>query len=395
MAAERVLDALLISEGSGGHVIPALEVARHLAAQGSRVTLWYARRQQIAPLTEGLLRAAQAQHVRVEAILTNPTRGLSRRVRACATLWVRAHRHIARQRPDVVVAFGGWLSIPVIAAARQWGIACLLHEQNVELGLTNRLLARWVDRIAMSFESPSLGPQPSRAVVTGLPIRPGLDGIPRALAARRFELEGDRPTVLVLGGSQGAHAINELFVELTSLMSESERRTWQFVHLAGASDDRAVRAAYAGYRIRAHVAKFCPDMQAAYALADVVVARSGASTIAELAQCGRPAVLIPYPLAHGHQRANARLVESVGGGLRLEETEATPERLLWIVRQFLQTPGLRQRMGEQLRALARPDATARLAGTITALGISRRPRTARPASSGMLSVAQAHPLISG
>ena len=109
----------------------------------------------------------------------------------------------------------------------------------------------------------------------------------------------------------------------------------------------------------------------------------------------RPAVLIPYPLAHGHQGANARLVEAVGGGLRLEEREATPERLLWIVRQFLHAPALRQRMSRHVRSLARPDATARLAQTITALGISRRRPASGPVSSDMVSGLQAHPAISG
>ena len=358
------LKALLVAEGSGGHLIPALQVATALAKQGARIKVWYARRPATAALAEAVAREAASASVEIDPLPIEGPSTLWRRLWRCGQLWGRAEQCFTAFGPDVVVGFGGWVSAPVVLAARTRRIRCLVHEQNVDLGRANRWLARWVDRVAVSFGEPAVHPRGTAAVMTGLPVRDRIGRVSRAEGAARLGLRADRPTLLILGGSQGARALNRLMLEMAERCSPDERRRWQCIHLAGPADEATVRAAYADQQMTSWVGPFLVEMEAAYALADVVLARAGASTIAELARCGIPAILIPYPHAGAHQRANARLVETSGGGVMLEESEASPERILSAVRRLLDDERRRRMMGTQMRSLSRADATERLAGAI-------------------------------
>ncbi|MBI3011797.1 MAG: undecaprenyldiphospho-muramoylpentapeptide beta-N-acetylglucosaminyltransferase [Candidatus Omnitrophica bacterium] len=362
------MNVLLVAEGSGGHLIPALEVARTLARSGARIKVWYAERRQTAPLISALTQEARDGVVDLNPIPIDASTNLLRRLLQCGQLWRRARRCFDAFSPDVVVGFGGWISAPVVLAAARRRIGCLLHEQNVVMGRTNQWLAPWVDRVALSFRETHARLGKTPAVLTGLPIRPAIGRSSRAEAARRFGLRADRPTLLVLGGSQGARAINRLMVQIALLLSPEERGRWQILHLTGPSDEAAVNTAYAAAGVVSWVASFLGDMGAAYALADVVIARAGASTIAELARCGTPSILIPYPFAGGHQRANARLVEELGGGLMIEQSQASPERVLEVARRLLADQRLRTAMGSQVRLLQTPDAVEKLTGAIVELG---------------------------
>ena len=353
--------ALLVAEGSGGHLVPALLVAEALAKAGADVKLWYAHR---APMAE-LARALTQDRKGLEIVpMPVEARGrLVSRLRQGAALWRQAERCFETFTPEVVVGFGGWVSAPVLLAASRRRIRCLVHEQNVTLGRANRFLARRVDRVALSFRDTHAIPGRTPSLVTGMPVRQEIGASSRLLAAKRFGLSPERPTVVILGGSQGARAINRLMMETVGHLRADER-TWQFLHLTGSSDVEAIRQAYASAGLAAWVAPFLVDMEDAYAHADLVVARAGASTIAELARCGRPAVLIPYPHAHGHQRANAALVDAVGGGVVIEESAATPERLLGALRRLLGDRRLRDMMSGQMRRLDNPDALERLTEAI-------------------------------
>ena len=373
------MKVLLVAEGSGGHLIPALQVARTLAEYGVQSKVWYAQRSHLAPLAHALAEEMGGVRVDVNPIPVVSSQGLGR-LWQCGRLWRQAQRCLEAFAPDVVVGFGGWTSAPVLlaaylrrtlplagfggAAARRRWIGCVVHEQNVAMGRTNRLLACWADRVAVSFPETRDGWLGASAVLTGLPIRRGIGEPSRSTAARQLDMHPERPTVLVLGGSQGARAINRLMIQATPLLSSEERDAWQILHLTGLADEAAVREAYAAEGVTARVAPFLLEMGAAYALADVVIARAGASTIAELARCGTPAILIPYPHANGHQLANARVVEAIGGGLVMEEPEATAARLVGSVRRLLADRRLRILMGAQLRALDCADAAERLSRTI-------------------------------
>lgn len=362
--------AVLVTEGSGGHLIPALEVARELVRGGVQVQLWYVRRRQTAALADALIHAANAAPVDVHVVANRPATHVPARLWSGARLWWRSQWAWGARPPDVVVGFGGWVSVPVALAAKQRRIPLLVHEQNVQLGRANRWLTRWADCVAVSFEETATVCNGTPSVFTGLPTRETIGACSRQEAAERFGFDPGRPTLLVLGGSQGAAAINRLVMCALPDVSAAERACWQVIHLTGVAGEADVQAAYTAHGLRAVVAPWLDDMDAALAHADVVIARAGASTIAELSRCGVPSVLIPYPLADGHQRANARLVQTVGGGIVLEEAEATPKRLLDIVRRVLSDWGLHERLASRIRALAVPDATTRLAQAITDLAHS-------------------------
>ncbi|MBI4341428.1 MAG: undecaprenyldiphospho-muramoylpentapeptide beta-N-acetylglucosaminyltransferase [Candidatus Omnitrophica bacterium] len=372
MANVPLLKVLLVAEGSGGHLIPALQVAESLAAQGVATKLWYAQRWQTAALADALARGVREGSVDVDPIAVGPSGGALSRLWQCGQLWSRAQRCFDAFAPDVVVGFGGWVCAPVVLAACRRGIGCVVHEQNVVLGRANRWLARWADRVAVSFDETQPRLRRAGAVTTGMPVRPALGSTSRAEAARRFGLSAERPTLLILGGSQGSRVMNQMMMQLMPLIAPRERATWQFVHLTGAADVLAVQRAYQVARLAAWVAPFLTDMDAAYAQADLVLARAGASTVAELARCGLPSVLIPFPYAGGHQRANARVVEACGGGLVIEEAAAAPQRVLDEVRRLLSDAARRAAMSRCIRTLSRPDAAQRLTQEIMQLATTKR-----------------------
>lgn len=361
---------LVAAEGSGGHLIPALEVAHALAASNCSVTLLYAQRASTAALMDVLVRRAQTALIHLDPVaLVRPRRRLLRplaRAWQAGQVWRLARERMRTFRPDVLVGFGGWFCIPAAAAARQHGVAVLIHEQNVTLGRANRFLLqrRWIDQLLVSFEESLKENLGVPAAVTGLPIRPSIGQGDREAAVRRFGFDPRAFTVLVVGGSQGSRTLNRVVIDGLADLSEEERAGWQFIHLTGSEDESMVEQAYAAAHVRRWVAAHVEEMAEALCLADVVVARSGASTIAELAQCGTPAVLIPYPYASAHQRENARLVESIGAGLCLEESAATPERLFKALRQLRADRRLRRIMGLQMRTFAHPQATQWLAAMV-------------------------------
>lgn len=367
----QALRVLLVAEGTGGHLIPAVEVAAVLAAQQADVLLLYAGRPQTATLMQELMQETDPRRIqRVPVSVPRPPawcpRQAWRGVQAVRVWWI-VRRHLHGFRPNVVAGFGGWFCVPAILAARLRRLPVLVHEQNVRLGRANRFLRHHVDQMALSFDVTGRQLNGTRRLVTGLPIRQAIGRVSREEAARHFEMDPRAPTVVILGGSQGSRAINRLVCGMAEGLTGEERTSWRVLHLTGPDDHAAIRQRYAALGVQGLVLPHVAQMAAVYAMADVVVARAGASTIAELARCGTPAVLVPYPYANGHQRDNARLAESVGGAVWLEEGAATPDLLRLAVRRILQDARLRRRMADQIRTLARPDAAQRLADVILTL----------------------------
>jgi len=391
MANASPLKVLLVAEGSGGHLIPALQIANALAETGAHAKLWYAQRSQMAPLAAALTQASTNGHgsVEVSAIPIERARNVLDRLRQCTRLWSKSQHCFDTFTPDVVIGFGGWVSAPVVLAAclrradlggflrrdrqaKRRHIGCMLHEQNVVMGRTNRLLSRWVDRVAVSFRQTQSAIHGTPSVITGMPVREAIGQSSRTMQAERFGFNAARPTLLVLGGSQGARAINRLLVDIAGQLTKEEREQWQLLHVTGMADESRVKDAYAARGVRSWVASYLVEMDAAYAQADLVIARAGASTIAELARSGKPAILIPYPHAGGHQMANARIVESVGGGVVIEEREATADQLLRFIRLLLPEQQLCAEMGSQISQLAMPDAAYRVTRAIIELTADRK-----------------------
>ena len=227
-------------------------------------------------------------------------------------------RVVADFAPDAVVGMGGYLTFPAAWAAGRRGIPVLLHESNSVLGLANRASLPFARMLALGL--PAARPLRARASLTGTPVRQSLWNLPEASQARTaLGLDAGRPTILVFGGSQGARSLNQLVPEAL-LLAAKDGASFQVLHLPGAKEAKAVAQAYAGAPFKAVVLDYLHEMERGYAAADLVVSRAGASTLAELAATGRPALLIPFPAAAaGHQEENASAAARAGAAVCLPE----------------------------------------------------------------------------
>jgi len=258
----------------------------------------------------------------------------------------QSQRILEKFRPDVVVGVGGYASAPVLLAAKLKGLPFLIHEQNAWPGLTNRLLARWAERVCVSFPDADRAFHRGRTVLTGNPLRRGMEDCP--------PVPQEEPQLLIFGGSRGARAINQLVVQALPLL-DGFRGRLRIVHQTGAEDLERVRQGYrqAGWE-DAGVVPFIDDMAAAYAAAHLVICRAGATTIAELTACGRPAILIPYPFAAAdHQTGNARALAHRGAALLLPQADLTAERLATVIGDLLADQERRLTMAATARSLGR------------------------------------------
>jgi UDP-N-acetylglucosamine--N-acetylmuramyl-(pentapeptide) pyrophosphoryl-undecaprenol N-acetylglucosamine transferase len=344
---------LLAGGGTGGHLFPAVALAQRLLAvePGSEVLFVGTER----GIEARVLPELELPLAKIE-ISGFMGKGLAAKAAVVPQL-ARSVRQSMRLledfRPDVVVGVGGYASAPVLTAARVQGYPCLIHEQNAWPGLTNRLLARWMDRVCLSFEDADRAFARGRTVVTGNPLRQGMEECPPVP-------EGD-PGLLIFGGSQGARALNDVVVFALRHLEEFRGRL-TIRHQTGSADLERVREGYrqAGWD-DAGVVPFIHDMAAAYARAHLVLCRAGATTIAELTACGRPAVLVPFPQAIGdHQTLNARALERRGGALVLPQTELTANRLARAVGDLLRDRGRLLAMAAAAKAAGKPGAADRI-----------------------------------
>lgn len=283
-------------------------------------------------------------------------------------------------RPDLVVGTGGFASYPVTREAARRGIPTAIHESNAVPGLTTKRLAKHVDRVMVGIAGDDLAahyPQPDKVVVTGTPVRPGFYAKTRKEAREALGLKDDRPLALSCWGSLGATEMNRRMVGFLTLCV---RDGCPFYHIHGTGkwyfDDtvNALKAKgvelsdYPALDVRAYI----DDMALCMAAADVVLCRAGASTISELVALAKPAILVPSPNVTGdHQTKNAKVLADGGGAVLLPEGECTPQRLYEEVRDLLNAPQQRKRMGEAIARSAPPDATALILDTLLELAGSR------------------------
>lgn len=228
-------------------------------------------------------------------------------------------------KPDVVVGFGSIDSVPVVVCAWCARVKTLLHEQNVFPGRANRVLAHFVDRIAVSFDKTKAYLGKSNIVCTGNPIRPGLGIIEKKEALRFFRFEAHKMTLLVMGGSQGSSKINQSFVK--AVATHTFKAKLQVLHLSGLRDTSGLERAYKDAGIQARVFGFLQEMHYAYSACDAVICRGGATTISELEYFRLPALIIPYPFAFAHQVANAQVLVERGCAMVIKDEELDFENL--------------------------------------------------------------------
>jgi len=349
-----VMRAILAGGGTGGHVIPALAIANELKKSYGAEVLFIGTARGIE---NRLVPAAgyPLQLVRVGA-LKNVS--LMTRVKTAFDLpravW-DAGRMLNEFAPDVVIGVGGYASGPAMLAAVVKHIPTLAFEPNVVPGFANRVVARLVSGAAVHFEETAKYFR--HAEVTGVPVRQAFFEIP-VLSNRKL---GGVPTLLVFGGSQGAHAINEAMIRcLPELLRQAPGM--HIIHQTGERDYHDALAAYESFGESAEVFKFIEDMPAAFARADLVVCRSGASTVAEITAAGKPAIFVPFPrAADDHQRVNAEALAREGAAVVVEESKLEG---VWLAETIAALLGDAQRlrtMSEAARSLAHPNAARDIA----------------------------------
>ena len=350
---------VLAAGGTGGHIFPAEALADELIARGCRVALVTDRR---GRGFADRLPAVETHRISAGGLAGG---GLLRRARSALELAVglfQARGLIHRLAPQVAIGFGGYASVPTMLAAHRAGLPTILHEQNAVLGRANRLLAGRATRIATSFAAMpgAAALDPGKVVVTGNPVRAAVAAV------------GDLPyptldpgapvRLLVLGGSQGARVFSRVVPAAVALMPQGLRARLRLAQQCRPEDLEAVRTAYERLGVPAELATFFDDMPRHLAAAHLAIARAGASTVAELAAAGRPAILVPFPFAaDDHQAANARCAGETGGAWPMPEPTFTAEALAVRLQSLIAEPDALIRAAAAARAAGRRDAATRLA----------------------------------
>lgn len=345
--------------GTGGHVFPGVAVAEAMALISPTNIMWIGTGR---PVEKAVLscRPWLYRVLEVKPLLGVSGAGAVKSLvslpyyimRAC--LWLKAFG------PDVVLGVGGYVSGPVLLAARLLGIPTVLHEQNMVPGLTNRIASRFVDVVLLSFEGAADFFKARRVMVTGNPVRMSL------IAGYRREngLDGGPLRLLIIGGSQGARGLNRLACSAIGLLSKSGVRI-DVMHQTGQADIELVRSLYEDARVSARVYPFINDMAEAYSWADLVICRAGAGTLAELTAIGKPSILIPYPsAAGGHQDANAKALADAGGAIYFCEEDIGAVKMASEIQALLENPSRLKEMGMNAKRLGRPEAAKAIASVL-------------------------------
>jgi len=340
---------MIMAGGTGGHVFPGLAVADDLREAGWRVVWLGAKTGMEATLVPK--RGYDMAWVSFSGLRgKGPLAFLLLPLRLLVAFWQSA-RAIFAHRPDVVLGMGGYISFPGGMMAALFGKPLVVHEQNAIPGLANKVLAGVADRVLCAFPGALKG-----ATLTGNPVRPEIAAI--AAPEQRYAERSGPLRILVIGGSLGAKALNDIVPRALSHVPGGGRPI--VTHQSGAQHVESLRQAYSAAGVQAATAAFIDDMAAAYAEADLVVCRAGATTVAEIAAAGVASVLVPYPHAvDDHQTANARFLADAGAAILVPESELSAERLAGLLARFDRV--WLGDMARRARSLARPDATSAVA----------------------------------
>ena len=356
---------LLAAGGTGGHVFPAEALASELMDRGYRLGLVTDKR---GKAYGGALGALETHHILAGGIAG---KSVPARIKSGFALGLgtwQAWRLMKTLRPNAVVGFGGYASVPTMMAASFTSIPTAIHEQNALLGRANRLLAGRVKAIATSFvDTPGLPPgADAKITLTGMPVRAPI----AAKADTPYPpSEGDAPLgILVLGGSQGATVLSEVVPAALAKLPDEIKARLDVTQQCREEDLDAVKKAYGDSGIRAHLATFIDDVPERMVKSHLVISRAGASTVAEALAVGRPSILVPYPFAaDDHQRYNAQAVDAAGAGWLMPQDTFTADNLALRLDSLLGLPAVLEKSARCARDLGRADAAKRLADMVAGL----------------------------
>ena len=352
---------MIAGGGTGGHIYPAIAIAReYVARDASRKVVFVGTER---GLEKNIVPKAgfPLEFINVGGLKGKGGLDLIRNVARLPLGFIDAWRAVGRHKPDVVLGVGGYSSGPVLMSAILRRVPTIIHEANAFPGLANRVVARWVTAVAVAFNDALPRMKRTDGVITGNPIRKEFFEV----GDRRSRLSGQaglpalhKQRVLVFGGSQGSRVLNDAMTGALLFLAR-HKDTLEIVHQTGPAELEKVRTAYNQSAFTsARVVPYLDPMADEIAAADVVVSRSGAMTVGELAAVGRAAILVPFAAAtNNHQELNARVVERAGGAVVITEAELTPERLAGAIGEIVSNPERAARMGAAARTIATPEAT--------------------------------------
>lgn len=361
---------IITGGGTGGHLFPGIALATALQRKYSGCEILFIGTQR--QLDKKTLAGFDFQQESISCMGLKGM-GLKHRIKSLLSLPVavlESWKIIQRFQPDLVFGVGGYVTGPVLLAARLRSVPTCIHEQNSIPGLANRIISHFVTRIFISIPGEYPFPE-QKTVVSGNPVR---QEILAAAERRQQEAEqeagngktdsgkADSPmTLLIMGGSLGAHRINMLMLDVAAQLSKEQKKAVQLIHQTGTADEEKVRDGYAAAGVKAEVRAFFTDMASLYSQADLVLARAGATSLAELSVMGLPAVLVPYPYAaDDHQARNAEYYVAGGGAVMYRESALDVELLGKILWQLLGDIDKLKQMARAMKNMGQPRATQRI-----------------------------------
>ena len=351
---------IVVTGSTGGHVFPALSFLEALKEKNRDVDALLVLPEKIKK-SQIIPKGHRIHYIPISAIkLSLGLKNLLAIARFFEGFW-DSFWIILKFNPDVVVGFGSLVSVPVVLWAWLMRIRTVIHEQNVIPGRATRLLAKFSDKIAVSFEETKeyLGASEKRVVLTGNPLRKELKRYDKNEALAFLGLDPVKFTILVMGGSQGSRKINNEFLKTMSNISDASR--FQIIHLAGRNDYEVLRDGYKNINVKVKLFDFCNDMQYVYSASDLVICRAGATTVSEIIFFGLPAIIVPYPYAYRHQNANTKILEARGAALVIQDNQLNAEIIKEKIKSLSENSDTLNQMRDAFNSFAQFDASEALA----------------------------------
>ena len=357
MSNKKTIRLLLTGGGTGGHLFPAVATAQQFQKQFPNTEVLFVGTNRKVDTRSLKMYGYESKNIVCHGVKGKNPYQLLKAIVTLPRAYMQALKIIRQFAPDIIVGVGGYVTGPVVSAGKSMGIPAVIHEQNSVPGLANRKLGAIVDKICLSLPGSGAHFNQSKIVYTGNPVRADI----LKLAEEKAKASSKKKTILVLGGSQGAQAINVMFPKAIGTLGKETVGLVKIIHQTGEKDVEGVRKAYELCNVEALVEPFFKKMDNVYREADLVVSRAGATTLAEISVLGKPAILIPYPYAaDNHQEKNGDYYVQGGGAMQFIQKSLSADKLGEAVITLLSNPEKREKMSAAMRKLSFPDAAERI-----------------------------------